>query len=130
MSTWGTDIMMLGKLGTAGLGHVGGGNQMQPRSGMAGAVVIPQMLGGIADDVKAVDWPYVLGSYAGSWAGGAGVGYIVGRKGKDAFTGGVAASGIWGIGEAVSNFKVRPAWLSGLFLVLGGGSLYFAWARR
>jgi len=117
MAEWGTPVMLLGKT------PQGGGSRSLGRSqGSA--------LGAVQDSVAGVDWGFLLGSYAGAWVGGAAVGYVVGRKPSAALTGGVAASGVWGVGETIAYARSRNPILSGTFLVLGLGSLAFAWMRR
>lgn len=110
--TWGSDVMMLGHVGVGRLGDPASAELAQ-----APAASAP------------IDWSFLLGSYTGAWAGGAGVGYIVGRKQHTALTGGLAASGIWGLGETIASARDRNPWLSLVFLGLGASSLYFAWQR-
>lgn len=112
---WGTDVMMLGRLGSI--------ESTDVALGAVGA------LGAAADDAPPVDWAFLLGSYTGAWLGGAGVGYVVGQRAPAAVTGGMAASGIWGLGETLVYARDKKPWLSLLFLGIGGSSLYFAWHR-
>lgn len=116
MSSWGSDVMMLG--------HVGVGSNAVP------AHAVRQIgLGQTPSAAPPVDWAFLLGSYTGAFAGGAGVGYIVGRKGAAAIAGGMAASGIWGLGETIAHARDKNPMLSLAFLALGAGSLFLAWKR-
>lgn len=108
---WGTDVMMLGRA--------------RPRARRALAQATePEALA-----VSPTEWTYLLGSYAGSWGGGAGVGYIASRTPRGALRGGLAASGLWGVGEALYRARERKWWLTGMFVLLGAGSLAAAWKR-
>lgn len=117
MSEWGTPVMLLGKT---------------PQQGSSRSLARAQggALGAVKDSVQGVDWGFLLGSYAGAWVGGAAVGYIVGHKPEAAITGGMAASGVWGIGETIAYARDRNPLLSAAFVALGVGSLAFAWMRR
>lgn len=77
-----------------------------------------------------VDWTYAIGAYAGAWAGGAGVGYVVGRSKGSALVGGLAAGGIWGIGEAITNARARNWGVTVTAITVAAASLYFAWQRN
>jgi hypothetical protein len=107
---WGTPVMMLGNT---------------PRAMARGGT---GALGAVSE--APVNWAYLLGSYAGAWAGGAAVGYLVGRDTKAALTGGMAASGIWGVGDTLAYARARPPLLTALFAAAGAGSLAIAWYRR
>lgn len=111
---WGTPVMLLGK--TPHRRSLG-------RSSSSS-------LAGVGESLQGVDWGFLLGSYAGAWVGGAAVGYVVGRNPRAAVTGGIAASGVWGVGETIAYARERNPLLSGLFVALGVGSLAFAWMRR
>ena len=112
---WGTDIMMLGRL-QGGLGVAPGYRQG------TGALSL-----GLAP--SGVDLPSTAGAYVGACLGGAGIGYFAGRNTNSVVAGSAAASGFWSLSEAISNARVRPAWCTGLFAVLGAGSLLYAWQR-
>lgn len=114
---WGTPVMLLGKTPPAGGRSLGAAQSATP-------------LGAVQESVKGVDWGFLLGSYVGAWVGGAAIGYVVGRDGPSTLTGGVAASGVWGVGETIAYARERNPVLSGAFLALGAGSLAFAWLRR
>ena len=112
MSDWGTPVMLLGKT-------------PQQTSGPRSLARTPRTgaLAGLKESTQGVDWGFLLGSYAGSLAGGAAVGFVVGRDTKSVITGGLAASGIWGIGETVAYARARNPWLSGAFVAVGVGSV-------
>jgi len=119
MSDWGTPVMLLGRT-------------PRRRPASAGTPATTSATG--APQATPPDTPlnigYLAGSYAGAWLGGAAVGYVVGHEADKALTGGMAASGVWGIGETIAFARERDPWLSALFLALGAGSLAFAWRRR
>jgi|WetSurMetagenome_2_1015567.scaffolds.fasta_scaffold540175_1 hypothetical protein len=73
---------------------------------------------------------YVLGSYAGSWVGGAAVGYVVAKKGAGAVTGGLTTSGLWAFGEGIRGFRSSSGLVTAAFFGLSGLSLWLAWRRR
>jgi len=112
MSDWGTPVIMLGKT--------------HPRAASTGGSGLAKANPG----AEPVDWPFLLGSYAGSIAGGAAVGYLVGRDGRSTQAGALAASGLWGVSETVAFARDRHPILSGTFLALGLGSLAYVWLRR
>lgn len=87
-------------------------------------------MGNLATDLAALPtWAVTLGGYAGSWAGGAGVGYVVARSAKGAATGGLTTSGIWAVVSGTKDYQLNhPAVTAGLF-GLGFLSLYLAWQR-
>jgi len=110
---WGTDVMMLGRA--------------RPRARRAALGQAEESAAAVV--VSPTEWTYLLGSYAGSWGGGAGVGYIASRTPRGALRGGLAASGLWGVGEALYRAREREWWLTGMFVLLGAGSLAAAWKR-
>ncbi len=112
---WGTPVMMLGRT---------------PRTAAKLSAAGPAGLGATQSSAPAVDWAFLLGSYAGAWGGGAGIGYVVGRKPQAALTGGMAASGAWAIGETIAYARARQPLMSVIFGTLATGSLALAWTRR
>jgi hypothetical protein len=91
---------------------------------------LQQAEAGLAPPQRPLDWAWIMGSYIGAWAGGAAVGYVVGKDQKSLVTGGLAASGVWGLGEAVAYTKEKKPWVLLGFAVLGATSLAVAWRRK
>lgn len=107
--SWGTPVMLLGRIPGRPTGTA---------------------LGAAARPVEAVEWGFLLGSYVGAWVGGAAIGYVIGKKPAAAITGGMAASGVWSIGETIAYARSRHPVLSAVFVAMGVGSLVLAWKRR
>jgi hypothetical protein len=90
----------------------------------------PHLLGDVSD--SSIAWAtakYYGTGYAGSWLGGAGVGYVVARTGKGAATGGLAASGFWCLVEGLYGIRTNTGISVGL-LGVSALSLFLAWRRR
>lgn len=86
-------------------------------------------LGALAPSPAVPAWAWTVGSYAGAWAGGAGVGYVVARSKAGAITGGLATSGIWALAAGIRDAKLVHPGVTAAFLGVGAGSLYLAWKR-
>ncbi len=69
-------------------------------------------------------------SYASSFLGGAGVGYVVARNGKGAVTGGLASSGFWAGVEGIRGARMSSPFITAGLLGVSGVSLWLAWKRK
>lgn len=101
---WGADIMMLGR--------------------------VPGALGAVGDSPVTVDTDAVAGyagQYIGSWVGGGLVGYLVLPQLSGAWRGGLAASSIWQVSDAITGRGLRSPLMTGLLGVSGLAGLVFAW---
>jgi uncharacterized membrane protein (UPF0136 family) len=77
-----------------------------------------------------IDWPYVLGGYAGALAVGGLIGYMAQGSRKGALTGGLTAGAVWSAAETVHQWRAVHWGVGAAFLAWSGTSFYFALKRK
>lgn len=80
--------------------------------------------------VGRVDWPYLLGGYAGAMAVGGLVGYVAQGDRRGALTGGLTAGAVWSAAETVHQWRAVHWGVGTAFLAWSLGGFYLALRRK
>lgn len=91
----------------------------------------PLRLAAIDDPARALptDWGNQLGEYAGAWAAGSALGYVVTRNSQAAFRTGLATSSVRNLVDVVTNRNSYPIWYLAFLGLTGVGSILYVWRQ-
>ena len=78
--------------------------------------------------VGRLNWPQILGGYAGALVLGGLVGFAAGGK-RGVYTGAAATSFLWSTGETIKMWRARSWWVSLGFLALAAPSAWVVYDR-